>query len=654
MERIKADDLYAYRFLSEVAVAPDGAHAAFVSRRARDDGKGYYACIHLLDTATGAVRPLTGNGDEASFRWLDANTLIFPSCRTGDQPGKTAFYRLDIRGSEAERAFTIPLSVKQFHPLPDGRWFVLTRRPMTPPEDLPADQPQPGRDYTVFDELPFWADGLGMINGTRMSGWIFDPADGSVNQITPPTYDMEGAAVSPEGSRILYWGVSFEGIRPDYRQLMLYDLATGQTRSLVPDRKYRITQVGWWGTDIWFEGGDPHTSVSRSPKLYLLNPATGDCRTFCAPDGFLGTSAIGDMSLGGGKVCAVQGDSLYAVRLQRDVTALLRFDKAGNFAPVASYEGIACFDIIGENAYLAAFRDHRPQELYRQPLSGGEPERLTQFHDAFLETRQISRPEHITFRSRDGQEVDGWVIRPSGYEPGKKYPGVLNIHGGPKAAYGSQYYHEMQLLAAGGRFVFYTNPHGSDGRGQDYFDLVGRWGTIDYQDLMDFTDEVLRRYPDVDADRLGVCGGSYGGYMTNWIIGHTQRFKAACAMRSISNFVTSISTCDKGYLFLLEHMGLNALERKGVIWDESQILWDKSPLKYVRNVTTPTLFIHSNTDYRCWMDEPLQMFTSLRQQGVPSKVVLIHQEGHELNRSGRPVNRLIRLNALCDWFDQYL
>ena len=185
-----------------------------MSRRARDDGKGYYACIHLLDTTTGAVRPLTGNGDEAAFRWLDSNTLIFPSCRTGDQPGKTAFYRLDIRGSEAERAFTIPLSVKQFHPLPDGRWFVLTRRPMTPPEDLPADQPQPGRDYTVFDELPFWADGLGMINGTRMSGWIFDPADGSVNQITPPTYDMEGAAVSPEGSRILYWGVSFEESGP--------------------------------------------------------------------------------------------------------------------------------------------------------------------------------------------------------------------------------------------------------------------------------------------------------------------------------------------------------------------------------------------------------------------------------------------------------
>ena len=168
---------------------------------------------------------------------------------------------------------------------------------------------------------------------------------------------------------------------------------------------------------------------------------------------------------------------------------------------------------------------------------------------------------------------------------------------------------------------------------------------------------MLRRYPDVDADRLGVCGGSYGGYMTNWIIGHTQRFKAACAMRSISNFVTSISTCDKGYLFLLEHMGLNALERKvRQIWDESQILWGKSPPKYVRNVTTPTLFIHSNTDYRCWMDEPLQMFTSLRQQGVPSKVVLTSSGGPRAQpvRAAGVTNRLIRLNALCDWFDQNL
>ena len=654
MQRIKVEDLYEYRFLSEVTVSPDKAHVAFAVRQARSDGRGYQAGIYLLDTANGSVRPLTGNGDEAVCRWMDDHTLIFPSSRAGDKAGSTAFYQLDIRGGEAQRAFTIPLPVRQFHPLPDGRWFVLSRQPIAKSDKQEDSRAQLGREYVVFDELPFWADGIGIINGLRMSGWLFDPKDGSIRKLTADTFDMEGAEVSPDGTRLLYWGVDYTDVRPDYKQLMLYDLASGQTRSLIPEGRYRTTHVGWWGSEIWFEATAPHTSVCRSPELYLLDPDCGACREFCSPDGFLGTSGIGDMSLGGGRLWRVQGEKLYAIRLNRGDTELLCFDKQGHFSPAARYEGIACFDLAGDRAYMAAFRDHRPQELYCQPLDGGEPQRLTSFHDAFLKEHIVSRPEHITFRSRTGEEVDGWIIRPTDYQPGKKYPGVLNIHGGPKAAYSAQYYHEMQLLAAGGRFVFYTNPHGSDGRGQDYFDLVGRWGTIDYQDLMDFTDEVLRRCPDIDPDCLGVCGGSYGGYMTNWIIGQTQRFRAACSMRCISNFVTAISTCDKGYLFLLEHMGLSIGENGGTLWENSGVLWDKSPLKYVKNVTTPTLYIHSNTDFRCWMDEPLQMFTSLRQQGVPSKVVLIHQEGHELNRAGRPVNRLVRLNALCSWFDQYL
>ncbi len=354
------------------------------------------------------------------------------------------------------------------------------------------------------------------------------------------------------------------------------------------------------------------------------------------------------MSLGAGRTWAAAGEKLYTFRLNHGDTELLCFDKNGDFHAVASFEGIAAFDISDADAYLVAFREHRPQELYRQPLDSSTAERLTTFHDGFLASHQVSRPEHITFCSRTGEEIDGWVIKPPDYVPGKKYPGILNIHGGPKAAYSAQYYHEMQLLAAPGRFVFYTNPHGSDGRGQDYFNMVGKWGTIDYQDFMDFTDEVLRCYPDIDPECLGVCGGSYGGYMTNWIIGHTQRFKAACAMRCISNFVSSVLTCDKGYLFLSEHM-------KGATpWKDADFLWEKSPLKYVGNVTTPTLFIHSDTDYRCRMDESLQMFTSLKQQGVHSKVLLIHNECHELNRSGKPHSRLARLQALCGWFSQYL
>lgn len=210
MERIKANDLYRYRFLSEVAVSPDGAHTAFVARNARTDGQGYESYIWLLDNAGGSLRRMTGSGTDSSLRWLDANTLIFISSRGGARPGSTDFYTLDIRGGEAQLAFTVPLGVKLSRPLADGRWFILTRRPMEDAAASAPDRAQPGRDYTVYDELPFWADGIGVVSGTRMSGWVFNPADGSVKQVTSRTFDAEGAAVSPDGLSVLYWGVDFE------------------------------------------------------------------------------------------------------------------------------------------------------------------------------------------------------------------------------------------------------------------------------------------------------------------------------------------------------------------------------------------------------------------------------------------------------------
>lgn len=250
MERIKAADLYEYRFLSEVTVSPDGAHTAFVARNARADGQGYDAYIWLLDNESGALRRMTGSASDSSLSWLDENRLIFISARGGAKAGRTEFYTLDIRGGEAALAFTVPLAVKLYRPLADGRWFVLTRRPMESAEGLDPNRARPGRDYTVYDDLPFWADGIGVVSGTRMSGWVFNPADGSVEQVTGRNFDAEGAAVSPDGRSVLYWGVEFENIRPDWKQLLLWDSVTGETRSLVPDGKYRATQVGWWGDEI--------------------------------------------------------------------------------------------------------------------------------------------------------------------------------------------------------------------------------------------------------------------------------------------------------------------------------------------------------------------------------------------------------------------
>ena len=205
----------------------------------------------------------------------------------------------------------------------------------------------------------------------------------------------------------------------------------------------------------------------------------------------------------------------------------------------------------------------------------------------------------------------------------------------------------MQYWAYHGYFVIYCNPRGGEGRGNEFGLLSGKFGTIDYDDLMAFCDAALKAYPDMDGAHMGVTGGSYGGFMTNWIIGHTNRFAAAASQRSISNFVSMEGTSDIGTLFA-----------KGQVMATTHTnvekMWQHSPLKYADKCTTPTLFIHAEQDYRCWMVEALQMYTALINNGVRTRLCLFHNENHELSRGGRPKGRVRRLTEITDWMDQFL
>jgi len=268
-------------------------------------------------------------------------------------------------------------------------------------------------------------------------------------------------------------------------------------------------------------------------------------------------------------------------------------------------------------------------------------------NEAFYEGKFISHPEYLTFTNSDGVDIEGFIMKPIDYIPGRKYPGVLEIHGGPNVAYGDAWVHEMQVFASKGYFVFFCNPRGSSGRGNEFADVRGKYGSIDYRDLMEFTDEILRRFPDVDGDKLGVLGGSYGGFMTNWIIGNTDRFKCACSQRSISNWVSKCLTTDNGFIHNMD-------QQAATPWTNVEKMWHHSPLKYADKCVTPTLFIHSDQDYRCWMAEGLQMFSALKLHDCPARLCLFHGENHELSRSGKPTHRVRRMTEIMDWFDQYL
>ena len=204
----------------------------------------------------------------------------------------------------------------------------------------------------------------------------------------------------------------------------------------------------------------------------------------------------------------------------------------------------------------------------------------------------------------------------------------------------------MQYLASQGYFVFFCNPEGSDGRGNPFADIRGKYGTIDYDTIMKFTDAVLEKYPEIDTSRVAVTGGSYGGFMTNWIIGHTDRFVCAATQRSISKWISMYGISDIGPYFTKDQMAAD-------IYDNTEKLWWHSPIKYVAQMKTPTLFIHSNEDYRCPMAEGMQLYTALVNKGVPAKLCYFKGENHELSRSGKPLHRLRRLKELIEWIQAY-
>ncbi|HYM22776.1 MAG TPA: S9 family peptidase, partial [Vicinamibacterales bacterium] len=280
-------------------------------------------------------------------------------------------------------------------------------------------------------------------------------------------------------------------------------------------------------------------------------------------------------------------------------------------------------------------------------LDGSGERRLTHVSDDLLAGLQLAPIERLPFRAADGLEIDGFLMKPAGWQEGRKYPMVLSIHGGPANMYGVNWYHEFQVYASRGWAVFFTNPRGSIGYGAAFQRAVKlEWGGKAYTDIMTGVDEALKRYPWVDRDRLGVTGGSYGGFMTNWIVTQTNIFKAAVTLRSIANFISDDGTRDGAY----------GHERDfgGDIFHNYDEYWKYSPLHYVSKVKTPTLVLHSDNDYRVPLEQGEQWFRALQHYGVTSELVIFPRENHNLTRTGEPKHLVESLKWQCYWFERFL
>jgi dipeptidyl aminopeptidase/acylaminoacyl peptidase len=273
--------------------------------------------------------------------------------------------------------------------------------------------------------------------------------------------------------------------------------------------------------------------------------------------------------------------------------------------------------------------------------------RLTRINEQVLRNMDLGNLEEVWFKGAAGNRLQGWILKPPNFRRSKKYPSILEIHGGPRVQYGNFFMHEFYCLAANGYVVYFCNPRGGQGYGEAHSKSIwNNWGTVDYDDLMAWTDYIQRK-PYIDGKRMGVTGGSYGGYMTNWIIGHTNRFKAAVTQRSVSNLISMWGSSDFNWVFQ-EEIG------RQPPWKALNNYWRQSPMKYIGKAKTPTLVIHSEQDLRCAIEQGEQVFVALKKMGVDTEMVRFPDEPHGLSRGGRTDRRVERLRHILRWFDRYL
>jgi len=666
MEKIKIDTMLKFKFPSTLKKNKTGTKIGFMMHQMNEEENKYDSNLWLLDSKTNATNAFTTDGKTGNFYWEDDETILFTSSRNKDEkkdiPFTTKLFRININGGEAQEVFTLPVILTGLEVIQPDELYVV-QGIFKVGNELPLDMDkdttkkikkefEEEKDYEVLTEIPYWSNGSGYTNQKRNGLFLFNKKEKTFKRITDDYMSVMNFDVADSKDQMLYTGNLFKDKRELTNHIYLYDLKTGESKQISPDTPMNYTDAIFFNEEqvMAFGSNMKRYGVNENRKCYTLSIKTGELNCITPElDMSFGNSVGSDARFGSGSphILKKKGNVVFFVSTDNDSSYLYSVEMNGTVKPVIEIKGaLDHFCLLNDKIIEIAIRGNKLPEIYS--FMDGKETQLSNFNTPLLESLEYMEPEPLTLKRENAPDIHGWVIKPAGFDSEKKYPAILDIHGGPKTVYGDVFFHEMQVWAAAGYAVFFCNPRGSDGRGNEFADIRGKYGTIDYEDIMDFTDLVLEKHPYIDPERIGVTGGSYGGYMTNWIIGHTDRFAAAASQRSISNWISKFCTTDIGYFFVYDQGG------EATPWDGHDRLWESSPLKYADKAKTPTLFIHSEEDYRCWYPEGLQMFTALKYHGVEARMCMFRGENHELSRGGKPKHRIRRLQEIQDWFDKYL
>jgi acylaminoacyl-peptidase len=666
--KITIDDLRRFRFISDPQISPDGDKVAFVHTTINYDEQRYVKHIWMRDTAVDETEQFTyGCGNDSYPRWSpDGKQLFFLSNRRQPEK-KTQLYVIPTTGGEARLVTDVEDGIRKPMWAPNSRRILFLSRVWT--------EGKPDSDVRVIKRLNYKYNGVGIFAGTRIHLHIVE-VGGNPKQLTRGEFDVDAAKWSPDGETIAliantaaiigqpYTDISVRNRWPEpvqdpdlsyVRDIYLMSAEGGELKRLTP-RKHIITDLSWapGGEEIAFIGHDFTWHVLTNNDIWVLPAAGGEPLSLTGDfDRNVGLGVMSDLRVetpSPGAVWTPNASSLYFGAIDTPNVNIYCVDRnSGIVKQVTKGQSVCGFSLSADGAVMAytAMDSTHPEELWIK--NGIDERQVTHLNDSLLEDLELSSPNHFTFMNELGIEVDGWIIKPVDYRSGKRYPAILQMHGGRAGCYVDAMFFEWQVLAADGYAVIYSNARGSSGYGQDY-KRAGLYNhaILEFKDTMDFVDSALKQFSFIDVNKMGVTGGSYGGYMTNWIISHTDRFHAAVTCRTQVNNVSRVGTADGGYMRPDRYTGDN-----DYIGNMEKHM-AHSPLTFVKNVKTPTLIIHSEDDLRLTIDEAEQWFVALKLHGIPTEFIRFPDENHGLSRSGKPKHREERLMHILRWFNKYL
>jgi len=520
---------------------------------------------------------------------------------------------------------------------PDGRWIAYIGAE-------PPDARNNESDVRVFTRT-LYKTRTGFSDNRTVHIWIVATDGRSAPRcLTPGKYDEHSLTWSPDSRTIAFCSNRSPDPDLNYRDdIYTVDIATGQVTQRT-DTPGTETTLAWSPDGRWiaYHGTVRPLNTKDSPpedtQLYILPAEGGQGR--CLTQSL--DRRVGDFAW------HPSGESIYFIAGDRGMRPIFRVGvESGSIerlidGPFAV--NAISLDAAGESVAVTVSAPAHPTEVWIADADIADFRMVTNYQRDFTQRVTLQDQEEFWFDSFDGTRVQGWVVRPAGFEPGRTYPAILSIHGGPHGMFSHGFSERIQWLAAHGYGVVFINPRGSSGYGQAFSDgCVLNWGGGDYKDLMLGLDHAIAAHEWIDPERLGVIGGSYGGFMTNWVVTQTNRFKAAIAIASVSNLVSFYGT--SLYQLLIE------VEFNGMPWDNYDLLWQWSPLKHIRNVTTPTLLIHGEVDHDVPIGQAEEMYIALKKLGVDTMLVRYPGEGHGFRQVGHQRDSMQRT---IEWFDKYL